>query len=280
MEIIFAGGSHYGKNGLISIQNFFDKVYILNSGGADILELARPQDVVITSFNEVECKYVFLCGYAQLLSEQELAGKTFINVHGALLPKYRGMHSTFYAIMNGEKELGITFHLVDKNMDSGDIIKQFKIEYKGQSVSEINELYDKLVEENAGSVCNGLINGILLPYPQDDSLATYGAKRNLDDCYIDFKMKNEYLRRFFLALTPIYPRPMIKFRGRRYEIVGDYKIVDMDYYGPDGRAVNVSDEGVWIKVKDGYLIIKRIRDYETGIEYDATQIIPIGYRFQ
>lgn len=280
MEIIFAGGSHYGVEGFKSLLKYFDKIYILDINTEDILPLMRKNDVLIQDFMETDCKYIFLCGYGRLITEEELEKKVFINIHGALLPKYRGKHSTFYAIMNGEKELGITFHIVDKYMDSGPVLAQYKFEYNGQIVNEINSKIDSLVGEHAGEVCKGYILGHVMPVPQDDSKATFGAKRSLDDCYIDFKMSNKYMKRFFKALTPFYPQPMLNVRGIRYEVTGNYEIVDCDYYGPIGRAVNKSNKGVWIKTADGFLIVETLRDYETKENYQAVELIPIGYRFK
>ncbi len=279
MEIIFAGGSHYDTYGLKSIQKIFDKVYLLNQNDEGHKSLLRENDELISDFFDVDCPYVFLCGYSRFIREEELEKKRFINVHGALLPKYRGMHSSFYAIMNGEKELGITFHLVDKYMDAGDILGQFKFEYKNQTIDEINCKIDELVEKYAGTICYKYINGEIVGIKQDINKVSFGAKRNLDDCYIDFQMSNELLKRFFKALTPSYPRPMINIRGKRYEVIGNYEIKDCNYYGPVGRAVNISDSGVWIKTCEGFLIISEVQEYETKKIFRASDLIPIGYRF-
>ena len=107
-EIVFAGGSHYGPGGYRSLFPYFDKIYLIKDNPQNILKEKRRNDEIIDSFDSVDCKYVFLCGYADFITKQQLEKKTYINIHGALLPKYRGMHPTFYAIMNGEEELGIT----------------------------------------------------------------------------------------------------------------------------------------------------------------------------
>ncbi len=280
MELIFAGGSHYEIEGLKSVQKYFDKIYVLNEDADGLKSIMRPQDEMIDNFEECDCKYIFLCGYARFITEQELSKKIFINVHGALLPKYRGKHSTFYAIMNGEEKLGITFHLVDKYMDSGDILAQFSFEYNNQTVKEINDIIDRLVGEHAGEVCYNYITGNIIPTVQDEERATFGAKRNLDDCYVDFMMSNVYLERFFKALTPPYPCPMLLIKKKRYEIVGNMHIVRREYFGPLGRAVNINDDGVWIKTAEGFLVVEQVRDYETKRIYKACDLIPIGYRFR
>ncbi len=279
MEIIFAGASHYGLNGYRSLFPFFEKIYLVADNIEEILDEKREQDEVIEDFESVACRYVFLCGYSRPIDKSRLEKKTYLNVHGSLLPKYRGMHATFYAIMNGEKELGITFHLVNPYMDAGDILAQFPFPYVGQTVQDINDMIDALVYQHAGKVLSEFILGRIKPVPQNDSEALFGAKRSVDDCLIDFMMSNTLLRRFFQALTPGYPYPMLSIRGELYEVLPDVQIVDKDYYGPLGRVVNMDAQGVWIKTQDGFLIVSRVRKYGTDKTEDLAQFIPIGYRF-
>lgn len=278
MELIFAGASHYGVSGYISVTKFFDKVYLIKDNIQEILDIKREQDEIVEDFESVECVYVFLCGYARLITKEELDRKIYINIHGALLPKYRGMHSTFYAIMNNEKKLGITFHFVNQFMDAGDILAQYSFPYVGQTVQEINDKIDKLVYEHAGGTLAGYIKGNIAAVPQKEEEALYGAKRNLDDCLIDFNMEHEMLERFFRALTNPYPKPLVKVKGIKYE-VQDHVLVYRDYYGPIGRACNINDMGVWIKTKEGFLIIKKVRKVGDRSMIELSDLVKIGYRF-
>ena len=278
LEIVYAGASHYGLDAYISLQQYFNKIYLVSDCAEEIIANRRLCDEVIETFESVDVPYVFLGGYGGFIKREALERKTYINVHGALLPKYRGMHSTFWAIMNGEKELGISIHLVNEWMDAGDILGQFCFEYYGQTVEEVNKKIDSLVRENVGRVVSEFVNGRIIPTKQDDSKATYGAKRNLDDCYIDFTYTNLMLERLNKALTYPYPRPMLKIAGKRYEIL-DMQIVERDYFGPLGRAVYMDEQGVWIKVSQGFLVVKYVRDYETRIESELSSLIRIGYRF-
>lgn len=279
MEIIYAGDSHYGVGALRSIQEFFDRVYLVRENPEDILREKRISDRIIDGFDDADCGLVFLGGYPQLVTAQQLAVKTYINVHGALLPKYRGMHSTFWAIMNGEKELGITYHMVNAYMDAGDILAQYRFNYVGQSVLEINRTIDMLVELHSGEVLSDYVLGRRKPEPQDDSAATYGARRNLEDCLIDFEWPNEMLERFFQALTPPYPLPMLKIRGEMYRVL-DHLILDRDYFGPVGRVVYMDDRGVWIKTKEGFLVVSRVQKIPgEDMELELKQLVRIGHRF-
>lgn len=280
MNIIFAGGSHYGLGGYEALCEYFDLIYLINDNPKHILDQKREQDCIIDDFDSVDCQFVFLCGYSRLITQEQLDKKEYINVHGALLPKYRGMHSTFYAIMNGEKRLGITYHIVNKYMDAGNILAQFSFDYTNQQICEINNTIDNLVKLNSGKVLFNYMQGLIIPTPQDDSQAVYGAKRNLEDCLIDFYMEHKLLRRFFKALTPSYPFPMLRIRGKLYEVLPKTEIIDQKSYGPIGRVVFVNDKGTWLKTKEGYIVVKAVREYGNTQEFELSEIVPIGYRFQ
>ena len=280
MNVIFAGGSHYGIGGYESLCEHFDKIFLIKDNPEEILDRIREQDSVIDDFDSVDCQYVFLCGYSKLITKKQLDKKVYINVHGALLPKYRGMHSTFYAIMNGEKKLGITYHIVNQYMDAGDILEQFSFDYYDQPIYKINESIDDLVRANSGKVLHDFIMGLIVLKPQDDEQAVFGAKRNLQDCLIDFRMPHCYLQRFFKALTPNYPYPMLRIRGKLYEILPKVEIINNEYYGPVGRSVFVNEKGMWLQTQEGYLIVKKVREYNTKEEVELSKIVPIGYRFE
>lgn len=277
-EIIFSGDSHIGLYALSSIQKTFDKVYILKDNPTEIINAKRECDELIDNFDDSDCPFVFLGGHLGFITKKQLETKTYINMHGSLLPKYRGRHSTFWAIMNDEKQLGITFHLVDEYMDSGAVLAQYSFEYYGQTVAEINETIDNLILKYSGEVLSKFINKEIVPVEQDNSLATYCCKRNLDDCYVDFNWSNEMLRRLFRALTEPYPLPMLKIHDKRYEIT-EYKITEALYFGAVGRVHNIDGSGVWIKTSEGFLIVNKVRKYGSKNEEYLKELVKNGHRF-
>ena len=75
---------------------------------------------------------IFSIGFKQIIKDSllSIANCDLINFHGSLLPKYRGRAPLNWAIINGEKETGLTAHYIDKCIDTGDIVCQEKIEIK------------------------------------------------------------------------------------------------------------------------------------------------------
>ena len=240
--------------------------------------MKRGQDNIILSIQASHVPYVFLAGWLPLISAEDLSRKTYINIHGSILPKYRGIHSIFWMIMNGEEYLGYTVYKVNEFVDDGDIIYQYKFPYVDYTISEVHNIFYQDIEKNLTKAVYDYIHGSLAPVKQDFSCATWVPKRNLDDCLIDFNMPNKLLRRFFLALTPPYPLPRLIHKNIVYEII-ESSIIDADYYCQTGRAVNSDSTGVYIKTKDGLLIVRKIRSTASKETVDANMIIRSGYRF-
>lgn len=277
MDIIFAGASHHGIWGYRSLCKSFDRIFILKDSAENIITQKRDSDVVVDTFDDAPCKLVYLCGYGKFISEDQLKNKVYINTHESLLPKYRGMHPIFYAVLNGDKVMGVTMHIVSKKMDAGDILGQFSFENDGLLIIDIKKKIDEIVYENAVKICLNYLAGNLMGTPQDEDVASYGAKRNLTDCYIDFNKSISYLYNFVQALTYDYPLPRIVVRGEEYEVLPEVKFKRMEYYGPIGRVVDKHEGETWINVQDGFIIIKTIT--RNGKEALLSDLVPIGYRF-
>lgn len=278
-RIVFAGNGVIGEVCLKALQKKFTQIDIVKADNENVQTHRRTKDRLVNNINESVAHWVFLAGWHPIISKTDLQKKCYLNIHGSLLPKYRGIHSIFWAIMNGETELGYTIHEVNEFVDDGDILYQYRFPYKNYTSGEVQKLFYEDLDKNLGKVISDYIEGLLSPLKQNREMATWVPKRNLDDCLVDFSMPNQLLRRFFLALTEPYPLPRLIHKGICYEIIQS-EIVDIDYYCELGRAVNSDSTGVYIKVKDGLLIIKKIRSTVSGEIIEANRVIRSGYRFK
>ncbi len=275
-KIIFAGCGHGGIVALKSLQEYFTYIEVITDD-LDVIALLRVTDKQIDSLSSSLTNLVVCAGYKEIIKENILKEKTIINTHPSLLPKYRGFHGLAWAMLNFESELGFTIHLMNKYIDDGDILEQYKIKYKEETSQEIMTLFDDYVRDNLGRVVVDYLSNRLIPLRQDKSKATWVAKRNIDDCIIDFSKSNLYIERFFKVLVLPYPLPMLKIENILYEIL-DHKLIEIDYYTDLGRVVNIEDDDVYIKVKDGLLVINNIRKYKTEEKIKASEIMRIGKR--
>ncbi len=128
-----------------------------------------------------------------------------LNIHGSLLPKYRGRTPHVWAIINGETETGATLHVMDEGVDTGPIVAQKSITIgpydTGATILErFNKLYPELVVEGLQRIMNG---GHLIE--QNDANATFFGRRTPEMGLVDFRMPYEKLHNFVRAIAPPYP---------------------------------------------------------------------------
>lgn len=127
-----------------------------------------------------------------------------INVHGSLLPAYRGAAPMQRAIMEGQTETGITTMMMDVGLDTGDMLLVGKVAIEENDNFET--IHDKLGECGADTLLatvKALRAGTLTRIKQDDSLATYAAKIEKSDCLIDFAKTASEVHNQIRGLSPI-----------------------------------------------------------------------------
>ena len=115
-----------------------------------------------------------------------------INVHPSLLPKYRGPNPYLQVILNNEDETGVTFHIMDKNFDSGPILMQEKIKIEQFDNSKtLKHKTCAVVKNKIPYIISQFNNGkYIIPKIQDENKATYQKAINENDVIIDFNKKN------------------------------------------------------------------------------------------
>jgi methionyl-tRNA formyltransferase len=226
-EIIFAGSGHGGIVAFKSLQAEFTFINVITDD-SEIISLFRNTDKKIENLNDNEIKIVVCAGYYSIISEEILNKKIIINTHPSLLPKYRGMHGLVWGMLNFEEELGFSIHLMNKYIDDGDILEQFKIKYENQTSQEIMKKFDDYVLNNLGRVVKEFLVDKIIPQKQNRYEATWVCKRNIDDCVIDFSKSNKYINMLFKALVRPYPLPMIRIKNKLYEI-STYQLKEVEY---------------------------------------------------
>jgi methionyl-tRNA formyltransferase len=219
-----------------------------------------------------------MAGYLGMLTPSFLAEHTVLNVHYSLLPKYRGLHSVVWAMLNLEPEIGLTIHLANEHMDDGPLVYQYKIDYSGQTSWEIMQLFNMHIASELGGVFERWLAGQIEPVPQNKQLATWVPRRNLEDCLVDFSWNFARLQAFFKALVRPYPLPALLIRGQRFEIIKAH-LEQRPYFCDLARVVNIDNEGAWIKCADSLLVVDRLRDTD-GLEEPVSKILKTGQRLK
>ena len=146
----------------------------------------------------------------------ELPPRGCINVHGSLLPKYRGAGPVQWAVINGERETGITTMMMDEGMDTGDMLLQERVEIRpddtaGTLALRLAEVGGRLLVETLRQ----LKAGTLSPQPQDPSLATMAPLLKKEDGLIDWTLPAQDIANRVRGLSP-WPGAYTFVNGERW----------------------------------------------------------------
>lgn len=155
--------------------------------------------------------------YGQILSKEILEASKLgvFNVHGSLLPKYRGAAPIQWAVINGEKVTGITILKSDVGMDDGDIISLTPVEVLENETA--GELFDRLAVIGADCLIDALTmaeNGTITYTPQNHAEATVCKMLKKEISLIDFSKTNSEIKNLILGLNPWPVAEMNLMEGR------------------------------------------------------------------
>lgn len=141
------------------------------------------------------------------------------NLHGSLLPQYRGAAPINWAVMNGEKESGVTTFFLKKKVDTGDIIAQEKVKILANDTA--GSLHDKLMETGANLVvntCKQIQENKVSTYPQPTNIDLKDAPKIFrEDCEINWNQPTEIIYNFIRGLSP-YPASWTTLHNLNFKI--------------------------------------------------------------
>lgn len=164
---------------------------------------------------------IVVAAYGMIVPKEVLDTPKYgaLNIHGSLLPKYRGASPIAEAILNGDKETGITIMKMSLGMDEGPIITNYKLLITKEDTTET--LTEKMAELGAKAIIETIpdwISGKLKAIPQDNSLATYCRKITKEDGHIDWTKPAEQIERMVRAYQP-WPTAYTFVDGIRVKIL-------------------------------------------------------------
>jgi methionyl-tRNA formyltransferase len=142
-----------------------------------------------------------------------------VNVHGSLLPRYRGAAPVAWAVLNGDSVTGITTMLMDEQLDTGPMLLQEKVEIGPTTTT--GELTARLAEVGADLLIrtlDGLSNSTLRPIPQDHSQATYAPRITKEAARVDWTLNAAVVHNQVRGLNP-WPLAYADFCGTRVQLL-------------------------------------------------------------
>lgn len=236
------------------------KQFALDNGIERIYQPEKIKDEdFVKILKNLDADLFVVVAYGQLLSEQVLNIPKYgcINVHGSLLPKYRGAAPIQWAIINGEEKTGVTIQYMEKGMDSGDMI--LKEEIIIEKTETYKTLYDKMSIVGADALIKAIElieTGNVNAEKQNHDEATYAPMIYKEMGHINWNNSSKDIINLIRGINPI---PMA------YSIYKDevFKISEAEevsgYSGNIGEIVDVQKDGFIVKTKDSAIIIKEMQ---------------------
>ena len=163
---------------------------------------------------------IVVAAFGQILSQEilDMPAHGAVNVHASLLPKYRGAAPIQWAVINGEKESGVTIMQMDAGLDTGDILLQRAVPLEEGETAE--SLYDKLAVLGGELLVEALPQieaGTLSPAAQDPAAMSYAKMLHKEMGNIDWNSSAQRIERLVRGLRP-WPCAFTSFRGKELKL--------------------------------------------------------------
>lgn len=228
------------------------------------IKVYQPTKVRDGEFVEILKEYepdvIVVVAFGQILSEDILNIPKYgcINVHGSILPKYRGAAPIQWSIINGEEFGGVTTMYMDKGLDSGDMI--LKAEEKIKDDDTYGTLYDRLSYIGADLLIKTLDlieRGEVVRVPQNDDDATLAPMITRDMEHIDWNNTSENVVNLIKGLNP-QPVSYTMYNDEKLKI-WFAEVEKTEYSGEIGEIVDVRKKDFVVKTKKGAVAVKEVQ---------------------
>jgi len=210
-----------------------------------VSERTTLQNEDIERIEEMKPDVLFSINWRRLISKKliNIPKHGCINIHPSLLPKYRGISPLNWAVLNGEKETGVTVHYIDESADTGDIIIQKKIPILFEDTTadiyqKALNIYPELLTETIEMIRNGCVKPI---NQKTLEAGFFVSKRFPNDGKIFWNFDRLKIYNLIRGLCDPYPNAFFIYNGETFH-VKEAKLSEIDFRGPPGRVCAINDK--------------------------------------
>lgn len=208
--------------------------------------------------------------YGKILPERilNIPPRGFLNVHSSLLPRYRGAAPINWAILNGDRETGVSIMYLVKALDAGDVLAREVTPIDPDETA--GELYARLAEMGGGLLCRtigDILSGSEIRTPQDEALATYAPMLSKDLSPMDWTRPARQLHDQVRGLLP-WPAAITAFCGVRCKVL-DSKVSGEHASAAPGTVLQSDRNGIRVCCGDGSVLVVTALQPDGGKRLDA-----------
>lgn len=198
--------------------------------------------------------------YGLILPEAVLAMPRLgcINVHGSLLPRWRGAAPIQRSLWAGDTQTGVTIMQMDKGLDTGDMLRKLTCPITAEDTSA--SLYDKLAQmgpQGLLATLSDLASGAVVPEKQDDAKATYAEKLSKEEARLDWMLSAVQLERCIRAFNP-WPVSYFMIDDQPVK-VWKASVLDQQSKAAPGTVLEAGKQGIQIATADGILNLEDLQ---------------------
>lgn len=202
-----------------------------------------------------------VAAFGQILSQEILDMPKYgcLNVHGSLLPKYRGASPIQHAIIQGEKVTGITVMQMNAGLDTGDMLYKKEVEITDEDNYE--SLHDKMMVAGGEAIVEALVlleQGKLVPEKQNDAESNYAPLIQKNMGKIDFSKSAKEIDRLIRGMTP-WPSAYTTYKGKQMKVWKARPIEGAVEPAEAGQIVRVDKDSVTVQCGEGCLCITELQ---------------------
>lgn len=229
------------------------------------LPIFQPEKIrseqALETLEKTEADVIVVVAFGQIIPKAILSMKKYgcINVHGSLLPKYRGAAPIQWAVIDGEEESGVTIMQMDEGLDTGDMLLKASIKLEEKETG--GSLFQKLSVLGA-SLCvealEKLEAGELVPQKQGESPTAYARMLTKEMGALDWNQEAFKLERLIRGLNP-WPSAYTYLDGKTLKIWAADVCEETGEKSVPGEIVKVTKDAVYVACKEGSLKITELQ---------------------
>jgi methionyl-tRNA formyltransferase len=216
------------------------------------------EDETVAQLKALEPDVVAVVAYGRILPQRvlDIAPKGFINIHASILPQYRGSAPYQWAVLDGQKETGVTAMYLCREMDAGDMIDVAKTpigadETAGELLDRLAVLGADLLSKTLTRVARGEAKGI----PQDSAKATYAPMLDKTMCAIDWTKSAQQVHNHVRGMHP-WPVATAELAGTKFKIHAT-KVVEGS--AAPGTILGLTKTGLLVACGEGAVEIRELQ---------------------
>lgn len=223
-------------------------------------EKLKNDTEALQKLKDMKPDFIVVVAYGQILTKEVLDIPKYgcINLHGSLLPKYRGAAPIHWAIINGEKESGNTTMFMDVGLDTGDMLLKSKVEITDDMTA--GELHDIMMEDGGELLVRtlkGLIDRSITREKQGETPTAYASMLDKNVSKINWNLSSHEIKNMIRGLNP-WPIAYTQYDKQNMKIFKAMVLNEECNHEP-GYVIDVSKDGIKVACGKGILLIQEVQ---------------------